>query len=341
MNKESSVSGNAEIKRVWSDVESGRNLSTEMFAVVQEKRKGPFELRSIEVLSSSEMKEFDRSVFETAYSEYLSEDLRYVSLEESLDVKDTVAIIDAETQKTDNKKDNQEESLLDQFVGAAMASSEAFANGDIQSLDSSDFQSIKGLLFVYLIELGGRCEKVYAYQKIPPSAALRETNIIEKIVDQAKFKLFAGESIRVARYFDFIIINKVVYALRPKTLVGQFGFGEILQERAGKVVSNIDHLISGCDLIVDRVAKDRKRTINKLIKIQSLSVIKMSAGQLRKKLEGTNEYAGKFRFDKNDHIVVKSPQDIDAVLSMLNDEIVVSPLTGDTYSSEIKEVFTQ
>lgn len=113
MNKESSVSGNAEIKRVWSDVESGRNLSTEMFAVVQEKRKGPFELRSIEVLSSSEMKEFDRSVFETAYSEYLSEDLRYVSLEESLDVKDTVAIIDAETQKTDNKKDDQEESLLD------------------------------------------------------------------------------------------------------------------------------------------------------------------------------------------------------------------------------------
>ena len=104
-----------------------------------------------------------------------------------------------------------------------------------------------------------------------------------------------------------------------------------------EVKDTIARFVDSTDLLEERVRLGRTRTISKLLRISDSPVAKMEARSLRKRLEKSDEYAGRFIFDKSDRISVGDAATLDRVLKMLNDEIVTSPISDAVYESEIKD----
>lgn len=292
--------------------------------------------RKVEVKEAREIDEFDRGLLRSALDSYCSQEneIVYLSFVDSLSVKKSVGVLKIADLLPESRED--ETSTIRSFLVRVGGLHEDVRNGAVPPLRHEEIEKVDGILFVYQI----KDQTLYAYQKITKSYLLKKSAFLGWHPDNALFKLYVGPIIRFAEKFDFIVFNEYICSIAPSTIVNQFGYIDELQSKAANVLDGFGHLLSNASFILSRIEKRRIRTINRLLGVGASKVRELNSAQLKAKLLSIEQYANQFKFDEEEKIVLETPNDVERVLKMLNDELVISPLTETVYESENKQLYS-
>lgn len=334
------ASQKASIAASLDELRRANRLSVAMFAVVSCPGKRGMEFRQIDVDQDDSTRRFDATLMESGLSVFTSEDTSYESFEDSLAIKDAVGVLllDDVRRAQGSPSDSDGDSPILKLVADVRGSHEAYIAGSIPTLEKDEFGRVVGLVFAYSCE--SLDEPLYAYQKVQRSSVMQQSRFLYRIKGGSRFGLFTEESIKIVPSFDFLIVPDALLVLKPTTIEQQFAYQAVLQRNASVVVSQIEGLVAGAEVIGDKVAADRRRVVKKLLRIKSSPVMRMSASELRARLESEELYRGKFEFGPDDRVIVYD-DNVESVLKMLDDELLRSPLTDTVYESEIKSQYAQ
>lgn len=314
-----------------------------MYAVILKDSNNPF--RAVEVnrpADDFELITFDKAMLEESLLPYRTDIDRdggdieeasetvYRPFIESIDDRHAIGVLDI------NELNVKEGNFILNFISNISRLENLETGCSVPSLAEDELERVNGFLFVY--NIGGYL--VYAYQKITKSYLLKSGLLMKMHLDNT-FSFYKGPVIRFTNKFDFLILDGKIISYCHNTIIQQFRYMVELQNKAREAVQSFSHLLANSDLLLDRISKQRIRTINRLLGIGTSRINNFSPEQLRERLNQIVQYQGKFQYDGDGKIVINTVQDIDEVLRMFNDEIVVSPLTDAVYESEHKQLFKE
>lgn len=323
------------------------NEHVNMLAVVKLPRKSDFELRTILISGTSDMKTLDDALLYDALKPYALDgnEVQYLPFELSLDVKNSIGVLDIDAVSQDNPPEQgglRPPEKLIHFVQSIQKIPDQPIDQNVDALKDAEFEMTVGILFIYTC-LPDR--KLFAYQRLTGSSHLKQRSILLSLSDKmfnpknTSFKLVNNNALNIAHKFDFLILENNLVIMNHQVLEVQFGYRAVLQNRAKAIVnSQLSRYLSDSTFIDERLSGNAAQLIRRINRLSDSPVLRMSPTELHAALEGVEDYKGKFKFDDDGLIIVKSAEDVDEALKMFNDSRVRSPLTNATYDSEVKQL---
>lgn len=335
------------IQTGYQHLHSNANEHVTMLAVVKRPRESAFEFRTISLKGTSDVEAFDNALLDEALRPYTLDDseVQYLPFELSLDVKNSIGVLDIDAvsqEKTPEEGGLRPPEKLLNFVQSVQAIPKQLIRQEIDPLTDANFEMTIGILFIYSCFRDG---KLFAYQRLTGSSHLQHRSILLSLSDKminpgnTSFELANTNALSIGHRFDFLILNNNLVVMTHQVLEVQFAYRAVLQKRAKTILnSQLSRYLSDSSLIDERLSGNAAQLIRRINRLSNSPVLRMSPTELHAALEGVEDYKGKFKFDDDGLIIVKSAEDVDEALKMFNDSRVRSPLTNATYDSEVKQL---
>lgn len=147
--------------------------------------------------------------------------------------------------------------------------------------------------------------------------------------------------VRFDSKIDFVIIENSVITKNITLLQNSFGFETYVRNEADKVIEIIKKLdfISDITSLSNLSNGQKLTTAKKLIKLKASPVLNISKKVLFAKIKEDEIYNKLIKFDETGNkIIISSQKSVKNLLKMLNDEYLISRLTGTSYESPSKSI---
>jgi len=210
---------------------------------------------------------------------------------------------------------------------------------DSQKITEAFNEKTKDNLFGFAFRFNLNNTFFWAYQQAYSMNILKAQKGMFLFNTGKVFAKYKNDLVRIDCRVDMLIIDNYIVTDNLKLLQSKFNFDKLIREEAEKTISSIGKLgiINNMDKLMCFEAKQELTNSKKLMKISKSPVLKMDKFVLLKKLESLSRYKDKFKIVNNE-IIIKTNKDIIELLKMLNDDYLVSELTGQEYDSSAKDL---
>lgn len=147
--------------------------------------------------------------------------------------------------------------------------------------------------------------------------------------------------VRFDSRIDFVIIKNSIITKNITLLQNSFGFETYVRNEADKIIEIIKKLdfVSNITSLSNLSNGQKLTTAKKLIKLKTSPVLSISKKVLFAKIKEDEIYNKLIKFDETGNkIIISSQKSVKNLLKMLNDEYLISRLTGTSYESSSKNI---
>ncbi len=187
----------------------------------------------------------------------------------------------------------------------------------------------------FMIKISNGNDSIYCYQNIFPASFIKRNNKIPLIRDGNTFSQTKNNIFVIEKRVDFIILKNKLYVQNWKMLQSKYAFNDYITKTANITLNKV----KDCGLLADMtklVEENEKINISKqLMKAENSQIFNLPRQVLLDKAKTSNTY--KKLFDENDDIVVNTNEKVKIFIKLLNDDILISPLTNQEYSVTSKK----
>lgn len=209
----------------------------------------------------------------------------------------------------------------------------------IDSLDTfsiNDREDAKGLLFMFKRD----DVKVWGYQHI---YAVTVPNKSKKswlsVQDGDLFKEMALPLFPIAKKVHLLIIGEEIITKDIPLMQRSFGFEAFIRNAALTVIEKVSNIniVDNIEKLLQYAERSKLTYAKKMMRIKSSVVLKMPAEQLLDKIQTLPRWSGKFLLNNN-KIVLNTFNHVEKLIDLLDEKYTRSEVTGEEYSTEVKEV---
>ena len=246
---------------------------------------------------------------------FCNEDVKFVSIEDYDEKKDTYCIIDKS--EYDGLNDICELDNIKEFY-------------------KGNEGNVQGFIFKY----GTETNFIVLYETFYPMNLINKDKTImgflETISGEPQFKLIGNNIIKISANIDIAIMNKYIISNNFKLLENKFGFQKYIEKISDNIVNEIKNIdmIEETDVINDYL--NDYKTKKKWAKIKGSKVLKMDKEIIIKRISEDDYYKQNIKIE-NGKIKIKTKRDFNIVLKLLNDDILKSNITSTTYDTSSKK----
>jgi hypothetical protein len=205
--------------------------------------------------------------------------------------------------------------------------------------EGADAPSAKGsedLLdaWAYIIDLAAPKKKVLAFKKITESWNVKKAKVHNVIFQNTKLKDLETSVFKIEAGVDFVSFDDVLFILNKKNFETGLNFRAGMEKNRDEVVGEIEGLKLFKDVapIIEKCGSNI-RYLRKLSTIRNNGYYKNSA--FMKKLRTLNESENWGLTIEDDKIVVNG-ENVDLVLTLLNNDRLRSPINEEVFDVEVK-----
>ena len=193
---------------------------------------------------------------------------------------------------------------------------------------------LKGFVFV----LNDGEKQAALYKKLYPVNKIKGM----RVSFSQSMKIVEDEEARIPFSFDFIFTGPELYIFNFVAFEDQFQVFKQIKDKALNTVKEIQ----GMDIVdniefLQEAAESKIKVARALSKIENLSILQklrdksLSFEIFKKSVEEDSVYSGFIKFN-GDRIQLTKASDVSNLLKVLNDDILYSKLTGDSFNSVVK-----
>ncbi len=218
----------------------------------------------------------------------------------------------------------------------------------------NDYKEITGLSFIkfddsinvsyrhgygdfisFIVKISNGEKSIYCFQTIFPVSLIKRNRKIPLIrngntYSQTKDNIYVVES-RV----DFIIYSNELYVQNWKILQSKYSFNDYIDRTANKCIEKVKTLNIVEDL-TKLLAEKEKTSISKLLmKAENSPVFSLSKDIIKER--AINSVTYKKIIDENGNFVVNTAKKVKIFIKLLNDDVLISPLTNQEYFVNTKK----
>lgn len=243
-------------------------------------------------------------------------------------------ILDSINNISDNKK------VFYEIEQNADYSPFSFLNTNVSQLEkySEKEQSrLKG----FFLRINRNDSYIWIYQhKYPVTLINRSTTLLARL-NGSVYEPLNCDVVKFDSKIDFIIVGNSIITKNISLLQNVFGFETYIRSESDKVIDTIRNLnfISDITALTNLNNQSKLTTAKKLIKLKNSPVLNIPKKDLYIKIKEHEIYSQLIKFDEEGNkIVISSKKSVNDLLKLLNDEYLISRLTGTSYESTSKNV---
>lgn len=340
-------------------VDANLHANTASYAVVEtEDPARPFELRWIheagrESASAKLMNErlFDRGFLDFGYKEVRSEDniegISYEPIEELL-VNDacigvaSFSFFDEDASRVRMARGAEEDEAPEENPAAMrfarfleIVRGTCIEGAPQKALSQDEVGQVCGLLFKYQEASSG--DFIIAFQRTQRMWIQQKSSFLFFNEDGAP-EAFAGRSIKLGNGFDFIWHGDNLFFRNLRALEILFKFHKLSSQQAKDYADTLDPILADFEKLDERIEASRG-VANKLLKMQKegTPIAELSADELQYRANRIAYYSRKLKFNEDGKVMLTTNREVSDFLRLLNDTLLVSPLTSVEYEATSKK----
>lgn len=294
---------------------------------------------------------FDRAFLEFGYHEVLDENciegISYEPLEELLVATGCIGVADLSlfdgsvgTARMAHEADYDESAPIDD--GRFGTFLELVQTGMLDGsprmrLGAQDIERVCGLVFSYDASDGAHDDDVVAFQRVQPSARTRASSLLLLEGPGGQASCYGSASVSIGRHFDFVLHGRSVLFRTLSSLETLFRFTGISARCARAYADTLDGIVADLSKLGERI--DASRAVaTKLLKLQreGCPVAELAPGELAARTSRIAYYSSRVRFDAVGRVLLETDADVASLLALLQDTLLVSPLTELRYETRAK-----
>ncbi len=218
----------------------------------------------------------------------------------------------------------------------------------------SDYKEIEGLDFVsfndninnpyqitygdfvaFMIKISDGENSIYCYQNIFPASLIKRNGKVPLIRSGNTFSQTKNNIFVVEKRVDFIIYEQELYVQNWKMLQSKYSFNDYIIKSADKTIERVKEtgLLEDMAKLIE---ENKKITISKqLMKATNSPIFNVPKEAIIKNAQTCPTY--KKLFNNEGCIVVNTIEKVKIFIKLLNDDILISPLTNQEYSVTSKK----
>lgn len=285
------------------------NLSTCVYVITR--NNDSYQINKLE-LQQNIIDDIQRNIVESVNISYFAENLDYLNINQiASDRKDVIYTLD------DFKK----------ISGLSFISFNDLINIPYK-VEFGDFVS-------FMIKISDGNNSIYCYQNIFPTSFIKRNNKIPLIRNGNTFSQTKNNIFVIEKRVDFIIFNNELYVQNWKMLQSKYSFNDYISKTANTTLDKVRN----CGLLDDMtklIEENEKINISKqLMKAENSPIFNIPKQNILNKAKISQTY--KKLFDEDGNLVVNTKEKVKIFIKLLNDDILISPLTDQEYSVTSKK----
>lgn len=193
----------------------------------------------------------------------------------------------------------------------------------------------------FFIKINRNDNYFWVYQHKYPITLINRSTSLFALLNGNVYEPLDCDVVRFDSKIDFIILNNSIVTKNINLLQDNFGFESYIRAESNKVIDTIKSLdfISDITTLINLNNKPKLTTAKKLIKLKNSPVLNIPKEDLFFKIKEDKIYNQLIKIDETENkIVISSQKSVNNLLKMLNDEYLISRLTGTSYESASKNV---
>ena len=210
-----------------------------------------------------------------------------------------------------------------------------------QVMTAGELDRISGLIFKYDPDGQGGQSCVVAFQRVQRMWVQKRSSYLLFTDEGAEPSPFAGQSLKLGNSFDFAICSGQVFFRNLRALEILFSFTELLAQQAKDYADTLEPIVADFEKLDERIEASRS-VANKLIKLQKegSAVAELSVEELQARVSRVAYYSGKIKFNEQGRVMLTTNTEVNDFLRLLNDNMLVSPVTSERYEVRSKKRLT-
>lgn len=265
-----------------------------------------------------------KSIVDTIYSKFLSEESKYATVDALANEQDRFYVIT-------------------QGMRYAPFFYLKMPDEDIQNFNLENKENADAVLFKFTKYLNEQLIILWAYQKIQPSAipnkkkahfqikmkSCEKPDIFEEMTDQ----LFM-----ITQNVDLLVLGEEIITDNIKLMERHFGLEMFVRESAERALDMIAsvRLVNNMDKLLDYIQRTNKKYAKKMMTIHNYPVTSMSRVDLLTKLGTVERWQNVFDL-RDGRIWLHNFTDVENLIDLFTERYTKSEITNQEYDTEVKK----
>lgn len=189
----------------------------------------------------------------------------------------------------------------------------------------------------FALKLGYDDNLVWIYQNIYANAVIRKNNKVTITCESELFETLNNNIISFEKRIDAVVLKDSILLQNIKIIEKKFNYKELIRNVAGEVINCIQGLgiVDDLEKIRECAGEDDISFSKKIMRAKGSPVLKLSKAQLIDKVKNSKKL---YKLIRDDEFQINTKEKANLFVRMLNDQILVSELTGESYDATVKKV---
>ena len=197
------------------------------------------------------------------------------------------------------------------------------------------YQTEHGDFAAFIIEVSNGNESLYCYQNITPASLIKQNARIPLVRHNNTFSQSASNVFVVESRVDFVILENALCVKNWKLLQSKFSFDNFIAKESKKTLSKIKELKLLSDTTALEQEAARLSVSKQLMKASNSNVFKFPKEIILSNARNAARY--KKLFNNSGSLVVDTKEKVKLFIKLLNDDILISPITKLEYDVTFKK----
>lgn len=210
----------------------------------------------------------------------------------------------------------------------------SFINSECDGIFSiNEKHSLLGFLFKFI--LNEKC--FWAYQQVYPMAIPQKKKSVLVYTKDNIFCEFSKELLKIDYRVDLLIVDNSIITYNIKLLQRKFAFEDYIRKESQQTIDLLMNMniIEDMSKIIAFEGTEKLTNAKKLMKIKNSPVLKMEKSTFINRLQTIPRFVGMLSIHEG-RIRITTNKDVTVLLKILNDDYLISELTGSNYESQSK-----
>lgn len=197
-----------------------------------------------------------------------------------------------------------------------------------------DVSRVKGVVMRY--QAGNQV--IAAFQRTQPMWIQKKSNLLLFEPGVATPRPFSSRSLKIGTSFDFVVFGETLYFRSLRALEMLFSFNRLISQRAKDFADTLEPMLADFEKLDERIDASRG-VANRVLKIQKEQspLADMTGEELEERISRVGYYSSRVKFNEDGRVMLTTNVEVNDFLKMLQDQMLVSPLTDIRYEVRSKK----
>lgn len=187
----------------------------------------------------------------------------------------------------------------------------------------------------FIIKISNGDKDIFCFQTVFPVSLIKRNGKIPLIRNGNTYSQTKNNVYIVESRVDFIIYSNELYVQNWKILQSKYSFNDYIDKTANKCIEKVKALNILDDLTKLLVERGKSSVAKLLMKAENSPVFNLSKDVIKERAVNSTTY--KKIIDKKGNFVVNTAEKVKIFIKLLNDDVLISPLTNQEYFVNTKK----